>query len=88
MEGGTKFDSSVDRGEPFEFTIGVGQVIRGWDEGVIQMSVGEKVCCAYQPVKLLQFRVVVPVVAPAVDPVCIPFSSLRLIWTDCCRRPS
>ena len=44
VEGGTKFDSSVDRGQPFEFTIGVGQVIRGWDEGVIQMSVGEKVC--------------------------------------------
>merc|ERR1719330_1375003 len=40
--GGKKFDSSVDRGQPFQFTIGVGQVIRGWDEGVIQMSVGEK----------------------------------------------
>merc|ERR1719353_1400869 len=39
---GTKFDSSVDRGQPFQFTIGVGQVIRGWDEGVIQMSLGEK----------------------------------------------
>merc|ERR1712166_1169062 len=39
---GTKFDSSVDRGTPFSFTIGVGQVIKGWDEGVIKMSVGEK----------------------------------------------
>eukprot|EP00036_Acanthoecidae_sp_10tr_P009684 CAMPEP_0182915506 /NCGR_PEP_ID=MMETSP0105_2-20130417/365_1 /TAXON_ID=81532 ORGANISM="Acanthoeca-like sp., Strain 10tr" /NCGR_SAMPLE_ID=MMETSP0105_2 /ASSEMBLY_ACC=CAM_ASM_000205 /LENGTH=119 /DNA_ID=CAMNT_0025052375 /DNA_START=84 /DNA_END=443 /DNA_ORIENTATION=+ len=39
---GTKFDSSVDRGTPFQFTIGVGQVIRGWDEGVMKMSVGEK----------------------------------------------
>jgi FKBP-type peptidyl-prolyl cis-trans isomerase len=34
---GQKFDASRDRGRPFQFTIGVGQVIRGWDEGVMQM---------------------------------------------------
>jgi len=39
---GSKFDSSVDRKTPFEFTIGQGQVIRGWDEGVATMKVGEK----------------------------------------------
>ena len=39
---GTKFDSSVDRGTPFTFTIGTGQVIKGWDEGLLGMKVGEK----------------------------------------------
>ncbi|HEX2173677.1 MAG TPA: FKBP-type peptidyl-prolyl cis-trans isomerase [Dehalococcoidia bacterium] len=39
---GTKFDSSLDRGQPFPFPIGAGKVIRGWDEGVATMKVGGK----------------------------------------------
>lgn len=39
---GTKFDSSVDRGDPFVFPLGAGRVIKGWDQGVAGMKIGEK----------------------------------------------
>lgn len=42
MLNGNKFDSSVERGQPFQTKIGVGQVIKGWDEGVPQLSLGQK----------------------------------------------
>ncbi|KAM6919307.1 peptidyl-prolyl cis-trans isomerase FKBP1A-like [Xenentodon cancila] len=48
LTNGKKFDSSRDRGEPFQFKLGAGEVIRAWDEGVAQMSVGQlaKLTCS------------------------------------------
>ena len=46
---GKKFDSSVDRDEPFSFTLGAGEVIAGWDLGVAQMKVGDKVKLTIPP---------------------------------------
>ncbi|KAF8798295.1 peptidyl-prolyl cis-trans isomerase [Phlegmacium glaucopus] len=46
---GSKFDSSRDRGSPFETEIGVGKVIKGWDEGVIQLSLGQKAILTATP---------------------------------------
>lgn len=42
LEDGTEFDSSYNRGDPLTFTLGSGQVIRGWDQGLLAMCVGEK----------------------------------------------
>lgn len=39
---GTKFDSSLDKGEPFSFVLGAGRVIQGWEQGILGMQVGEK----------------------------------------------
>ena len=42
LKDGTKFDSSLDKGRPFQFVLGTGRVIKGWDQGVIGMKVGGK----------------------------------------------
>ncbi|KAM0789260.1 FK506-binding protein 1 [Microbotryomycetes sp. NB124-2] len=46
---GSKFDSSRDRGQPFKTKIGVGQVIKGWDEGVPQLSLGQRATLTCSP---------------------------------------
>ena len=46
---GSKFDSSVDRNDPFSFVLGIGQVIEGWDKGVATMHVGDKVRLTIPP---------------------------------------
>ena len=42
LEDGTKFDSSFDRGKPFQFVFGTGRVIKGWDQGLVGMKIGGK----------------------------------------------
>ncbi|MEM1414941.1 MAG: FKBP-type peptidyl-prolyl cis-trans isomerase [Myxococcota bacterium] len=61
---GTKFDSSLDRGQPFQFALGGGQVIRGWDEGVVGMKVGGKRKLTIPPEKAYGPRGFPPVIPP------------------------
>ena len=49
LTNGSKFDSSRDRGTPFKFKLGMGQVIRGWDEGVAMMKLNEKCTLTCSP---------------------------------------
>merc|ERR1712066_26508 len=64
LTNGNKFDSSRDRGKPFEFKLGQGQVIRGWDEGVAQMSLGEKSLLTCTPDYAYGARGFPPVIPP------------------------
>ncbi|KAI1798423.1 peptidyl-prolyl cis-trans isomerase [Ganoderma leucocontextum] len=61
---GKKFDSSRDRGTPFETEIGVGKVIKGWDEGVPQLSVGTKAVLTATPDYAYGVRGFPPVIPP------------------------
>ena len=49
LTNGTVFDSSVSRGQPLEFVVGVGQVIKGWDQGIPQLKKGEKATITCPP---------------------------------------
>ena len=62
---GSKFDSSKDRGRPFEFRIGVGQVIKGWDEGMAKMSVGQVAKLTCTPDYAYGERGMPPVIPPS-----------------------
>lgn len=61
---GSKFDSSRDRGSPFKTMIGVGTVIKGWDEGVVQLSLGEKAILTCSPDYAYGERGYPPVIPP------------------------
>lgn len=61
---GSKFDSSRDRGVPFDTEIGVGKVIKGWDEGVLQLSLGEKATLIATPDYAYGARGFPPVIPP------------------------
>lgn len=63
LENGTKFDSSYDRGQPIQFTLGAGQVIAGWDEGILGMKVGEKKNLVIPPEKGYGAQAVGPIPA-------------------------
>merc|ERR1712110_858967 len=64
LTNGNKFDSSRDRGQPFSFKLGQGQVIKGWDEGVAQMTIGEKCTLTCTPDYTYGARGFPPVIPP------------------------
>lgn len=49
LTSGVKFDSSLDRGKPFKFQLGLGRVIKGWDEGIVKLRVGEQATLVIPP---------------------------------------
>ena len=77
LEDGTKFDSSVDRGQEFKFKIGKGSVIKGWDIGFATMKAGEKAILKCRYVYLRTYRS--PVAIFYITICCLTTSSRRFI---------
>ncbi|KAL1698997.1 hypothetical protein EV121DRAFT_296601 [Schizophyllum commune] len=65
LSDGSKFDSSRDRGQPFVTPIGVGKVIKGWDEGIVQLSLGQKARLVCSPDYAYGARGVPPIIPPS-----------------------
>ena len=59
LEDGKKVDSSYDRGREFEFTVGKGEVISGWDEGIQKVNLGSKVKATISPVRSIGFQITI-----------------------------
>jgi peptidylprolyl isomerase len=64
LQSGSKFDSSLDRGQPFTFTLGRGEVIKGWDQGIAGMKVGGKRRLEIEPGLAYGDRGFPPVIPP------------------------
>ncbi len=64
LTGGQKFDSSLDRGEPFSFPLGAGRVIKGWDEGIQKLRVGDRATLIIPPQLGYGARGAGPVIPP------------------------
>jgi FKBP-type peptidyl-prolyl cis-trans isomerase len=64
LQNGTVFDSSLTRGQPIQFVLGSGQVIKGWDEGILGMKVGDKKTLTIPPEKAYGVEGYPPVIPP------------------------
>ena len=75
LEDGKKVDSSYDRGREFEFTVGKGEVISGWDEGIQKVNLGSKVKATISPVRFIGFQITIYQSTRVYSSINLPYSS-------------